>query len=121
MTKEEVVTPERLHHHLARHSWTPLSGIQIIGETSLSFPIEEQKKKQKLGFPIKDFGNDEKGMSPLNVSITFCSSPRQSSSRGPQYLKAFGCPIKKFRERREKKDYRGKEYTAIAITPGNCL
>jgi len=25
MTKEEVVTPERLHHHLARHSWMPLS------------------------------------------------------------------------------------------------
>jgi len=22
---------------------------------------------------------------------------------------------------KEKKDYRGKEYTAIAITPGNCL
>ena len=39
--------------------------------------MEGQKKKQKRGFPIKDFGYDERGRSsPLNGSI-----------RGPQYLK----------------------------------
>jgi len=100
------------------------------------------------GFPIKDFGNDKKGLSPLNVSITpspsplnalssshlsflkvsitplsvipewfyqesklfkdkslwipTSSSPRQSSSRGPRYLKTKekaktpGFPIKDF-------------------------
>jgi len=31
--------------------------------------IEKPKKKQKLGFPIKDFGNDGGGP-PLNGSIT---------------------------------------------------
>jgi len=25
---------------------------------------KNQKKKQKLGFPIKDFGNDKKGVTP---------------------------------------------------------
>jgi len=33
---------------------------------------------------------------PLNGSITFYSSPRQSSSRGPWCLKVFGFPIKDF-------------------------
>jgi len=28
-----------------------------------------KRKKQKHGFPIKDFENDKKGMSPLNGSI----------------------------------------------------
>jgi len=68
--------------------------------------MDGQKKKQKRGFPIKDFGNDGgRGLRwdfpqvrhpgnlravfslLLNVSITPCSSPRQSSSRGPWYLK----------------------------------
>ena len=40
MTKGEVVTPECLYQ----------------GSTVL-----KQKKKQKLGFPIKNFGNDERG------------------------------------------------------------
>jgi len=32
--------------------------------------IENQRKKQKRGFPIKDFGNDKKGRSSLlNASI----------------------------------------------------
>jgi len=34
---------------------------------------------------------------PLNVFIAPCSSPRQSLSRGPQYLKIW-IPDKKFRE-----------------------
>ena len=52
-------------------------------------------KKQKHGFPIKDFGNDCGG-SPLSVSITLRSSPRQSLSRGPWCLKVFGFPTKDF-------------------------
>ena len=47
-----------------------------------------KRKTNAFGFPIKDFGNDKKGRSsPLNGSITPCSSPRQSSSRGPWFLK----------------------------------
>jgi len=43
--------------------------------TPLQF--QKERKKQKLGFPIKDFGNDGGGRSsPLNGFI-----------RGPQYLK----------------------------------
>ena len=35
-----------------------------------------KRKKQKRGFPIKDFGNDKKGRSsPLNVSITLIRHP----------------------------------------------
>ncbi len=44
-------------------------------------------KKQKPGFPTKDFGNDKKRGSFLSGSIAPYSSPRQSLSRGPQYLK----------------------------------
>ncbi|HOQ50889.1 MAG TPA: hypothetical protein PK233_03550, partial [Candidatus Atribacteria bacterium] len=40
-------------------------------------PMVPKRKKQKHGFPIEDFGNDERGRSsPLNGFI-----------RGPQYLK----------------------------------
>ena len=47
------------------------------------------------GFP-PEFRNDEKEASPLNGSIILRSSPRQSSSRGPQYLNAYGFPIEDF-------------------------
>ncbi len=74
--------------------------------------LKQKKEKQKLGFPIKDFGNDGWGRSsPLSAStitlsvipewfyqesklfkdknlwIPTSSSPRQFLSRGPQYLK----------------------------------
>jgi len=83
---------------------------------------KNQRKKQKRGFPIKDFGNDKKGRSSLLIaSITLVchlwmllsgvqkhlktkeeaktwiptsSSPRQSSSRGPQYLKTLDSRLK---------------------------
>jgi len=55
--------------------------------------MEGQKKKQKRGFPIKDFGNDGgRRSSPLSIFI-----------RGPQHLntkekaKTSGCLIKDFR------------------------
>ena len=37
---------------LFRHPWMVLSGVHSF---------KKPKKKQKIGFPIKDFGNDEKG------------------------------------------------------------
>jgi len=40
-----------------------------------------------FGCLIKALRHDEKGMSPLNVFIAPCSSPRQSLSRGPEILK----------------------------------
>ncbi len=64
-----------------------------------------KRKKQKHGFPIKDFGNDE------------CCGCLIKNFRHDE---RGGFPIKNFGNK-EKKDYRGKEYTAIAITPGNCL
>jgi len=46
---------------------------------------KHKKKKQKLGFPIKDFGNDERG--GVTPEWFYCpySSPRQFLSRGPNY------------------------------------
>jgi len=37
-----------------------LSGIQTMGGDAPTLP--KRKKKQKLRFPIKDFGNDEEAM-----------------------------------------------------------
>jgi len=52
MTKEEVITPERLHHHLARHSWVVLSPFVRHPWMFLSgvHSIEKPEKKQKHGF-----------------------------------------------------------------------
>jgi len=47
------------------------------------------------GFP-PEFRNDEKEAAPLNGSITLRSSPRQSLSRGPWFLNAYGFPIEDF-------------------------
>ena len=44
------------------------------------------------GCLIKALRHDEKGMSPLNTSIAFFSSPRQSLSRGPWFLRISGFP-----------------------------
>jgi len=58
------------------HSWMVLRGVHVF---------KNQKKKQRLGFPIKNFGNDGGGnpewfYHPLSVT-------RQFLSRGPQYLR----------------------------------
>ncbi len=60
------------------------------------------------GFPIEDFRNGEKGdiipewfchpfVVTLSASICPLSITPGVSTRGPQYLKAFGFPIKDFR------------------------
>jgi len=36
----------------------------LNGSTRGPEVLKQKKEKQKLGFPIKDFGNDGKGMSP---------------------------------------------------------
>jgi len=46
--------------------------------------MEGQKKKQYRGFPIKDFGNDKKGVTP------------EWFYEGSMVLKTFGFPIKNF-------------------------
>ena len=60
-----------------RHSWMYLSsrcpsflnGSIRNPDNGREHPYGSKKKKQKLGFPIKDFGNDRGRSSPLNVSI----------------------------------------------------
>jgi hypothetical protein len=56
---------------------------------------EDEENIFLSGFPIKNFGNDKKGVIPERLYCPY-SSPRQSSSRGPWYLKVFGFPIKDF-------------------------
>ena len=84
------VTPECLYHHLIRHSWIVLSTMR--GQSPLIIPkktdslrrkIKRLKEKQKMqktteggffslsGFPIKDFGNDERGVPEIEEASFF--------------------------------------------------
>jgi len=56
-----VVIPERFYQNPNNGRWHPYGS---------------RKKKQKRGFPIKNFGNDGKGRSsPLNGSIDYKGTP----------------------------------------------
>jgi len=63
MTAGEVVTPKCLYHPLVvtpEWFYCPYSSPrQFLSRGPKAF--KNQRKKQKRGFPIKDFGNDERG------------------------------------------------------------
>jgi len=61
MTKGDVVTPERLHHHLARHSWVVLSPFVRHPWTVLSgvHGFENQRKSKNMDSRLKISGMTE--------------------------------------------------------------
>ena len=81
---------------------------------------EEEENIFLSGFPIKNFGNDERGRwipeciyqgSKLfkgKKHIPTSSSPRQSSSRGPEVFKSIWMPDKKFQAWQKEKPSEGE-------------